>query len=127
MICAIAFLFLAVLGRLLYVQVIWGEDLQEKAVDQWTREIPVVAERGRIVDRNGIILADNDDTYSIFVRKRAVESLEEVSRGLSEALELSYEFVYQRLSESKSSEVTVKKQISKEALNRVLNYGFEGV
>ena len=72
MICAIAFLFLAVLGRFLYVQIIWGDDLQEKAVDQWTREIPIVAERGRIVDRNGIILADNDDTYSVFVRKRAV-------------------------------------------------------
>lgn len=127
MICAIAFLFLAVLGRLLYVQVIWGENLQEKAVDQWTREIPVVAERGKIVDRNGIVLADNDDTYSIFVRKRAVSSIEEVSRGLSEALDLPYESVYQRLSESKSSEVTVKKQVGKEALNKLLEYGFEGV
>ena len=127
MICAIAFLFLAVLGRLLYVQVIWGENLQEKAVDQWTREIPVVAERGKIVDRNGIVLADNDDTYSIFVRKRAVSSIEEVSRGLSEALDLPYESVYQRLSESKSSEVTVKKQVGKDALNKLLEYGFEGV
>ena len=127
MICAIAFLFLAVLGQLLYVQMIWGENLQEKAVDQWTREIPVVAERGKIVDRNGIVLADNDDTYSIFVRKRAVSSIEEVSRGLSEALDLPYESVYQRLSESKSSEVTVKKQVGKEALNKLLEYGFEGV
>lgn len=127
MICAIAFLFLAVLGRLLYVQVIWGENLQEKAVDQWTREIPVVAERGKIVDRNGIVLADNDDTYSIFVRNRAVSSIEEVSRGLSEALDLPYESVYQRLSESKSSEVTVKKQVGKDALNKLLEYGFEGV
>ena len=127
MICAIAFLFLAVLGRLLYVQVIWGENLQEKAVDQWTREIPVVAERGKIVDRNGIVLADNDDTYSIFVRKRAVSSIEEGSRGLSDALDLPYESVYQRLSESKSSEVTVKKQVGKDALNKLLEYGFEGV
>ena len=127
MICAIAFLFLAVLRRLLYVQVIWGENLQEKAVDQWTREIPVVAERGKIVDRNGIVLADNDDTYSIFVRKRAVSSIEEVSRGLSDALDLPYESVYQRLSESKSSEVTVKKQVGKDALNKLLEYGFEGV
>ncbi len=127
MICAIAFLFLTVLGRFLYVQIIWGNDLQEKAVDQWTREIPIVAERGKIVDRNGIVLADNDDTYSIFVRKRAVGSIETVAHGLSEALDLSYDGVYKRLSESKSSEVTVKKQISKDALNRVLDYGFDGV
>lgn len=127
MICAIAFLFLTVLGRFLYVQIIWGDDLQKKAVDQWTREIPIVAERGKIVDRNGIVLADNDDTYSIFVRKRAVESIETVARGLSDALDLSYDGVYKRLSESKSSEVTVKKQISKDALNRVLDYDFDGV
>lgn len=127
MICAIAFLFLTVLGRFLYVQIIWGDDLQKKAVDQWTREIPIVAERGKIVDRNGIVLADNDDTYSIFVRKRAVESIETVARGLSDALGLSYDGVYKRLSESKSSEVTVKKQISKDALNRVLDYDFDGV
>jgi cell division protein FtsI/penicillin-binding protein 2 len=74
---------LCVLGRLLYVQVIWGEELQEKAIDQWTREIPVVAERGKIVDTNGVILADNDDTYTVFVRKRAVKDIEALSLALS--------------------------------------------
>ena len=70
-IIAVTFLFLFVLGRLFYVQVIWGEHLQEKAIDQWTREIPVIAARGKITDVNGVILADNNDTYTVFVRKRA--------------------------------------------------------
>ena len=52
-IIAVAFLFLCVFGRLFYVQVINGESLQEKAIDQWTREIPVVASRGKITDVNG--------------------------------------------------------------------------
>ena len=75
-ILAVAFLFLCVLGRLFYVQVIWGEDLQQKAIDQWTREIPIVASRGKIVDVNGVVLADNDDTYTVFVRKKAVSDVE---------------------------------------------------
>ena len=58
------------------MQVIWGNALQEKAIDQWTREIPIVAHRGQIVDANGVVLADNDDTYTVFVRKKAVNNIE---------------------------------------------------
>ena len=67
---------MTVIGRLLYVQVIWGDELQEKAIDQWTREIPVIASRGKITDRNGVVLAGNADTYSVFVRKKALSSVE---------------------------------------------------
>ena len=66
------FLFFLVLCRLFYVQVIWGNALQEKAIDQWTREIPIVAKRGNIVDANGVVLANNNDTYTVFVRNYLV-------------------------------------------------------
>lgn len=116
-----------VCGRLLYVQVIWGEDLQKKAIDQWTREIPVVARRGKITDRNGVVLADNDDTYTVFVRKRAVENVENVTQVLSETLDMEYEYVYDRLTKTVSSEVTVKKQVPKDKTDKILSYGFNGV
>ena len=50
---ALIVLFAALVGRLLYVQVFQGGLLQAKATDQWTRDLPVVAERGTIYDRNG--------------------------------------------------------------------------
>lgn len=115
------------MGRLLYVQVIWGEDLQVKAIDQWTREIPVVASRGKIVDTNGVILADNDDTYTVFVRKRAVENTEKLCLALSEILEMDFDYVYNRLTTTVSSEVTIKKQVSKEKISRLLDGGYSGV
>ena len=124
---AIAFLFLFVLGRLFYVQVIWGNELQEKAIDQWTREIPVSAQRGKIVDRNGVILATNDDTYTVFVRKKAVDNIEEVALALSLVLEMDYEKVLDRLTNTVSSEVTIKKQVSKDKINKLLKYNFNGV
>ena len=62
------------------MQIIWGEDLQEKAIDQWTREIPIIASRGKIVDVNGVVLADNDDTYTIFARKGAIKSVENLAK-----------------------------------------------
>ena len=49
----IAFLFAAVMGKLIYIQIINSKNLQIKALDQWTRDIPVVGERGDIFDRNG--------------------------------------------------------------------------
>ena len=39
-------------------------ELQEKAIDQWTREIPIIASRGEIVDRNGkVVFIGSEDTW----------------------------------------------------------------
>ncbi len=118
---------MCVVGRLFYVQVIWGEDLQEKALDQWTREIPIIAERGKIVDANGVVLVGNDDTYSVFVRKKAVKDVNALASSLSNILELDYDYVYNRLTTTVSSEVTIKKQVEKDKISKLLNGNFGGV
>jgi len=118
---------LFVLGRLLYVQVIWGEELQEKAIDQWTREIPVIASRGKIVDANGVILADNDDTYTVFVRKSAVKDTKTLAKNLSEILDMDYGYVLNRLTGTTSSEITVKKQVEKQKISALLEKNLSGV
>ncbi len=126
-IIAIAFLFLFIFGRFFYVQVVWGNALQKKALDQWTREIPIVANRGQIVDRNGVVLAGNLDTYSVFVRKRAVENIKELSMTLSKVLNIDFDYVYNRLTNTKSSEVTIKKQVDKKKIDELLSYELSGV
>ncbi len=124
---AVTFLFLFVLGRLFYVQIVWGKSLQEKAIDQWTREIPVVASRGIITDRNGVVLASNTDTYSVFVRKKAVTDMENVVNSLSSVLDLEQDYVKSRLTTTISSEVTVKKQVDKSKIDELLNLNLSGV
>ena len=124
---AVTFLLSCVIGRLFYIQIIWGEEIQEKAIDQWTREIPVVAKRGNITDRNGVVLAENGDTYTVFVRKKAVADIKELSKILSNVLEMDYSFVLNRLTNTISSEVSIKKQVSKEKIDKLLSYNFDGV
>ena len=124
---AIAFLFLFVLGRLFYVQVIWGDDLQEKAIDQWTREIPVIATRGEIVDANGVLLVSNDDTYTVFVRKKAVEDVNKLCQTLSKVLDLEYDYIYNRLNKTVSSEITIKKQVEKSKIDELIRHNLKGV
>lgn len=111
----------------MYVQVINGESLQEKAIDQWTREIPVVASRGKITDVNGVVLAGNDDTYTVFVRKKAVKNSETLCDTLSSVLGTDREYVYGRLNGTSSSEVTIKKQVPKSKIDELLKKNLDGV
>ena len=69
----ITFIFFLIIARFFYIQVIWGQELVLRATDQWNREIPVIAARGNILDRNGQQLAGNLTTYSVFVRPNAVK------------------------------------------------------
>lgn len=124
---AITFFLLCIIGRLFYIQIIWGEEIQEKAVDQWTREIPIIASRGIITDCNGVVLAGNDDTYTVFVRKKAVKDMENLAKILSNTLQIDYSYVHNRLMTTSSSEITIKKQVSKEKIDKLLLFDIEGV
>ncbi len=120
-------LILIVIVRLFYVQILWGEKLQERAIDQWTREIPIIASRGKITDCNGVVLADNSDTYTVFVRKKAVDNLENTVKTLSDVLGVDYSVVYNRLTTTYSSEVTIKKQVEKYRIDKLLTKNLSGV
>ena len=126
-IVAVTFLLSVVIGRLFYIQILWGEDIQEKAIDQWTREIPVVASRGLISDRNGVVLAENGDTYTVFVRKKAVSNLNELASTLSKVLDMDFNYLLDRLTNTVSSEITIKKQVEKERIDNLLSYNLDGV
>ena len=127
MFIAITFLFCAVLGRMFYVQIIWGESLQEKAIDQWTRDIPVIAARGKVFDANGVLLAANSDTYTVFVRKKAVYDIEQLSDKLSAILETDKAAIKERLTKTVSSEITIKKHVEKQKIDLLLEENLSGV
>lgn len=124
---AIAFIFCIIFARFFYIQVVWGSELVYKAVDQWNREIPVIAERGIITDTNGKILAGNEDTYSIFVRPGAVKDKRAAADLLAKALSLDSETLYAKLTKNKVSEVTVARQVSKQAVESLIAYSLDGV
>lgn len=123
----ITFLFAALLGRLFFVQIINGTSLSQKALDQWTRDLPITASRGIIYDTNGKILAGNYATYSLFVRPKAVDNTEETASKLSELLGLEYNALYNKISNRTISEVTIKKQIEKDIAETIISYNLKGV
>ena len=127
LICAITFIFLSVLGRVFYVQIISGRELQEKAVDQWTRELPVKARRGVITDRNGLILAENKQSYAVFIRTRVVGDAERTAEKLSEILNVDKNALLKRINSDSSSEITVKRQVPREKTDAISKENLPGV
>lgn len=127
MIVAITFLFCLLFGRFFYVQVIWSEELGYRALDQWTRELPIVAERGKITDRNGVVLADNSTAYTVFARSNAVKDTEGTAALLSQVLHMEQETLYERLTKKKASEVTIAKKVGKGEIANLSELSLGGV
>ncbi|MCI8734967.1 MAG: stage V sporulation protein D [Clostridia bacterium] len=123
----ITFIFFIILGRLLYVQIAWGSDLTYLAADQWNREIPVVAARGVISDRNGTVLAGNKTTYSVFLRPNAVKNKEYTATVLSGLFDLEPEKILEKISGGKVSEITIARQVSKDSVEKLVSYDLAGV
>ncbi len=123
----ITFLFTVLFGRLFYLQIILGVELQTRAGEQWYRDLPLQAKRGIIYDTNNEILTENRDVYSIYVRPNAVDDISTVASELSRNLDLSYEKLYENISKHKVSEITVKKQVDPETAMRLQKLNLKGV
>ena len=124
---AIAFIFCLIFARLFYVQIVWGKELTYKATDQWNREIPIIAGRGLITDRNGAVLAGNKTTYSVFLRPNAVKNAEYTATVLSGLFDLNPQTVLDKISGGKVSEITLARQVSKESVEKLVSYDLPGV
>ncbi len=127
MFAAIAFLFCILTARFFYVQVAWSGELGYRALDQWMREIPVVAERGLITDRNGVVLAENSTSYTVFARSNAVSDKAGTSRLLADALGVDGDALLEKLQSVRASEITVARHADKSAIEKLEAASPDGV
>lgn len=110
------FVFVALAGRMFYLQVVWGEGLQYLAYDQWTRELPFRADRGDIVDANGIVLAKSSTAYTLYARPNEMDDVQYVADSISSILGIDSQSLAEKLSKTGVSEITVAKNLSKEQM-----------
>lgn len=122
----IAFSFAAVFGKLVYVMVVNSEDLGVKAASQWMRDVPTEAVRGKILDRNGTVLADTATQYTIYVRPNAVVDKEQTAQLLCTVFGYDFEETYKKIS-GHASEITVARGATKEQLNALIASGQSGI
>lgn len=120
-------IFIALFCRLFYLQVFRAEFLQLKAESQWTRDLPINAERGIIYDRNGVVLAISYTTYDIFVRNSNVTDPKAVASLLSSKLNLDYNMVYSKVTNAKVSESLIKMQVESSVAKELKNSSLSGI
>ena len=86
---AVVFLaFCLIVGRLIVLQVMRHEDLAEQAESNRTAVVPIVPNRGLIVDRNGVVLATNYSAYTLEITPSKVDDLESTIDELSKVVDI---------------------------------------
>lgn len=116
----------ALCGRLAYLMIFRSEYYSGKAEDLHQRERTIKAARGRIIDRNGTVIADNRTVCTVSVIHNQVEEPERVIAALAETLDLPEEKVRARV-EKRSSREIVKTNVPKETGDAVRSLGLAGV
>lgn len=102
LICILIFIFVIV--KVFYIQVIEYKKLNNLANELWSRDLTVQADRGKILDRNGKIIVDNVTTVGLYLVPNQIINKEEVSKTLSSILEVSYEEMYKHVTKKTSIE-----------------------
>ena len=119
-----------------WIQVVRGAEYSKMAVEQQTKDMPIAAKRGSILDRNGEELATSAVCYSVWVRPAQVRSgkteekkeanVERCIRTLAEILEMEESDV-RELVTKKQSLVKIAKYLNKETADKIREEQITGV
>ena len=127
--CAFGVLLL----RILMLQTCSFEKYQNKVINQMTTESAVPANRGKIFDRNGNVLATNITTYRLFISPSSIKSAEDdsgknysdlIAKGLSGLVEnVEYDNVYKQATEyTKYLDRTISRKVSEAKADEIREF-----
>lgn len=122
----IAIAMVSLSGRLGFLMIFRSEHYGDMAEDLHQRERTIKAARGRIIDANGVVIADNRTVCTISVIYNQVEDRERVISILCSELDLDEETVRKRV-EKRSSREIIKTNVDKEAGDKIRSYRLAGV
>lgn len=121
--------FILIIIKIFYIQVIEYDKLSVLANDLWSRNLTVSSDRGKIYDRNGKIIVDNETTVSLYLVPNQIVNKEEVAKVLSSILNVSYDEMYKHVSKKSSVEKVHPegRNLSFEVADEINKYNYDGV
>ena len=122
-------ILLIIVLRVFYVQVVDYKRLSSLASDLWSRNLPIEASRGRILDRNGVVLADNITTTSLVLIPNQIKNKKEVTEKLAEILGVSFDEMKEHVYKETSIERVHPegRRLSYEVADKIEALNFDGV
>ena len=123
------FLFLVIMGKVFYIQVIDYKKLNNYATNLWSRNLPLAANRGIIYDTNGVELATNITTTSLVLIPNQIENKEKVAKDLASILNVDYNEMYSHVSKKTSIERVHPegRNLSYDIADKINDLNYEGV
>lgn len=96
--------FILIIGKVFYIQVFQYKKLNKFASSLWSRNLPIEANRGKIFDRNGVVLADNITTTSLVLIPNQIKDKDKTAELLANILNVSKEEMMKHVSKKTSIE-----------------------
>ena len=122
-------ILLVIVLRVFYVQVVDYKKLSTLASDLWSRNLPIEASRGRILDRNGVVLSDNITTTSLVLIPNQIKNKKEVTTKLADILGVSFDEMKEHVYKETSIERVHPegRRLSYEVADKIEALNFDGV
>lgn len=124
---AIFIAFFVLFIRLFIVQVVQADELSQKQMTYMFENISLSAARGNIYDRDMNVLVQDADCYKVYIHPNDIENDKEVAEFLSSKLSLSYETVYEKVSDKSSSYVVIKNKVDNTTALEIASVDYDGV
>ena len=126
-VAALAVAFAGLAGRAAYVQVFGNDFFQRQGEVRFARTLELPANRGRVLDRNGLILASSVVAQSIWAIPEDVDRAEPKLRQLAKLLEMPLADLRKRLQVEDKTFVWVKRQVDEPVAKEIAALGIKGI
>ena len=125
----ILILFIFIIIRVFYIQVFDYKKLNQYASSLWSRDLPIEANRGLILDRNGVVLADNLTTTSLVLIPNQIKDKDKTTEELANILGVTYEEMKKHVYKKTSIERVHPegRRLSYDIAEKISNLNIDGV
>ncbi|MDZ4103214.1 MAG: penicillin-binding protein 2 [Hydrogenophaga sp.] len=125
-VAALAVAFAGLAGRAAYVQVFGNDFFQRQGEVRFARTLELPANRGRVLDRNGLILASSVVAQSIWAIPEDVDRADPKLRQLAKLLEMPLADLRKRLAVDDKTFVWIKRQVDEPVAKEIAALGIKG-
>jgi cell division protein FtsI (penicillin-binding protein 3) len=126
-VAAIALGFMGLVVRAAYVQVIANDFFIRQGEVRFARTLPLPANRGRVLDRNGMLLASSVPAPSIWANPEDMERDPVKLRELARLLQMTLAELEKKLQDDEKTFVWLRRQLDEPVAKQILALGIKGV
>ena len=126
-VAAVAIGFMGLAGRALYVQVIGNDYFKRQGEVRFARTIPLPANRGRILDRNGLLLASSVPAPSIWANAEDIDRDPAKLKQLARLLEMPLAELERKIADTEKTFVWLRRQLDEPVVREILALDIKGV